>query len=336
MRSKKHLGILIILTLLASTAMISLPLKSAPQVEAVTFRVEPAITSGVPAGQNATVDVYIDAPAESAIIGWTVTVKVDPNVLEPRIHIPYPPPFGSDIWAYGGEKGYFLTDWCKLDAPNPTWLPGTDFDDGSFNIADGTITGVVEGLVSWTEVTPGEGASGTGKLATLYFTSKSETAYSPIEIIEAYYFTSLDNPSEIPDTQIPEIINGHYNEPPRIDMIGHSAWPARHNHVVGKVGWDMELFARIRNVGPVTTYGKVVFTIETATGDPITPSPETVPIELSPDDPAEKVSVVWTMSDYGRYYVTAKVYFDTDGNLATSDWQPSLDKPKTFTFNVKP
>jgi hypothetical protein len=279
--------------------------------------------------------VYVDAPAGSAIIGWTITVKVDPNVLQAWYHSPFPPPFGSDIWATGGDSGYFLYDWCGLDSPNPTWPSGTEFLKGALDKPTGTITGITEGLVGWRDVAPGDGASGTGKLATLYFTSLSETGYSTIEIVDALYYTSLDNPSEIPDQQVPEIVNGNYNEPPLINMIGHSAWPERKTHYVNKHGDDITLFARIRNDGPTTAYGKVVYTITSASG-PIIPPPETAPIELTPGDKAVIVNVTWALPGYDKYYVTARVYVDADGNLATLDWMLSLDKPKLFHFNVKP
>ncbi|NIP53670.1 MAG: hypothetical protein GWO26_17105, partial [Phycisphaerae bacterium] len=230
-----------------------------------------------------------------------------------------------------GVSGYFLYGWCVHNKyPNYT-----KFFEGDRYPAVGVINGTIETIVAWTGLEPGTGADGTGKLATFYFTSKSETAYSPIEITKAFYYTSLNSPD--PDKKEPDIIiNGYYNEPPIINMIGHSAWPEHHNHPTSKHGWDITLFARIRNDGPTTTYGKVVFETVDSAGFPVMSPPETDPIELVPGDPAVKVNVTWTIPGWDRYYMTARVYVDLDGNLATSDWTRGTDKPKTFTFNVKP
>jgi hypothetical protein len=313
-------------------AIMGIPLTySAPQATEVTFTVEPTVTSGVPVGQYFTVDVYIDAPAGSAIVGWTIDIKVDPDVLEPG------KPIGpKTVWATAGSSGYFLYDWCEVDKPNPTWVNGTNFHQGQRDVVAGTTSDTVEALVGWADpdlLPPGEGASGTGKLVSLNFKSKNETAYSLIEITVAYYYTSLNSPGS--DRQPAAAVSGHYNEPPAINMIGHSAWPEHHNHPVSKFGWDITLFTRIRNDGPITTYGKVVFAIVDSSGVPIIPSPETDPIELSPGDPAVVQTVTWTVPDYDRYYVTAMVYVDLDGSLLTPDWTRGADKPKLFTFNVK-
>ena len=190
---------------LASTAKLSVPATSSP---AVTFRVDPAITTGVPVGGLVAVNVSIEADPGAAIVGWTVDIKVDPNVLKPG--------YTSGDTEYvvkTGTTGYFLYDWCVATGwdPDPGKSP-TAYIPGIKDETAGTINWTVEGIKSWIELGVGVGADGTGTLVTFYFTSKSETAYSPIEITKAYYYTSLKSPDV--DKRVPDfIINGHYNEP---------------------------------------------------------------------------------------------------------------------------
>jgi len=170
----------------------------------VTFWVQPNITTGVAAGQKVTVDIYINASEGSAIVGWEVNIKVNPDVLMPgnrTLPLPW-------VWAESGKAGYFLYDWCKSGGRNYN----TTFEAGTRNVTAGTMTDVLEAVVGWRNFTQGTGASGMNKkLVRLYFTSKSATAYSPILITEAYYYTSLNAPAD--DQRVPNIINGHYNNP---------------------------------------------------------------------------------------------------------------------------
>jgi len=213
MRSKKHLGTLFILMLLASMATISLPSTSSQST--VTFRVEPNVTSGVAPGELVMVDVYIDSPVGSAIVGWAISIRVNPDVLKPGYD--FGPPYGV-YWAVSGMDGYFLYDWCMVTVGGkPRWPQGTKFEPGAIDVTAGKITGSIEGIVSWSDLERGVGASGTGKLVTLFFTSKSATGYSPIVIAEAYYYTSWNRPDL--DKRVPDvIIHGHYNTQPAHDV----------------------------------------------------------------------------------------------------------------------
>ena len=151
-------------------------------------------------------------------------MKVDPDVLEPGYEI-IP---GVEIWATGGSEDTFLYDWCIANEwdPDPP-SPPTQFVAGYKDETAGVINCTTEGIKLWTQLGKGVGANGTGKLATFYFTSLSQTEYSPIEIFEAYYYTSWQSPNL--DKHVPDvIINGHYNEPPEHDVaitdIGSSSY----------------------------------------------------------------------------------------------------------------
>jgi len=322
--------------------MISLPSTySAPPATGVTFRVEPTVTSGVPVDEQVTVDIYIDAETGSAIIGWRVDIKVDPDVLEPGFLI-FVDPHYKFVVATGGGAGYFLNDWCKPDTPNPVWPNGTKFQVGAEDALTGTINGTVESLVAWTDLPRGEGAAGSGKkLVTFYFTSKNQTALSPIEITTAYYYTSLNSPEL--DKRIPDVINGYYNEPPpgpptlRVDLVGHSAWPGHRHHDVSKFTRFVTLFGKIKNVGDAATYGQVRFTIEDAEGIPIDGA--TATSESLAVGQIDTIDTVWRVPgkgkkkvNYGKYYVTAEAWYQD----SVGDWQKSPDKPKTFSINVIP
>ena len=237
MRSKRDLGILLTLTLLASMATITLP--PTYSQSPVIFRVEPFVTVGVPAGGLVTVDIYIDAPEGSAIVGWTIDITVDPDVLEPGFWF-FPP--GIDVWVKSSASGYFLYDWATANDNT------TEFTAGARNVTAGTITRTIEGITGWMGLEPGTGASGTGKLATFYFTSKNETAYSPIRITTAYYYTSWNNPQ--PDKKEPGVLNGHYNEPETLDVAVTSV-SALPNATVGET---VLIDVDVENLGADTSF----------------------------------------------------------------------------------
>jgi hypothetical protein len=185
----------------ASMTTISIPATSSPTV---TFRVDPVITTGVPVDDVVAVNVYIDAPLNTSVIAWAIDIKVDPAVLKP----------GYNGWvAWTGTPGYFLYDWCDAnDWRYPGDTEPTLIFDPTKNETTGTITDHAETIKLWRDLEVGNGTDGTGPLATFYFTSKSETAYSLIEITKAYYYTSWKSPDV--DERVPDlVINGHYNVP---------------------------------------------------------------------------------------------------------------------------
>ena len=215
MRGKRYLWTLFILMFVASMTSISVPVTSSPTV---TFRVDPAITSGVTVDSEVAVNVSIEADPGAAIVGWAIDIKVDPAVLEPGYWVPPQFPFPG-YWKVvkTGEAGYSLYDWCDTNnwsMPDPTLLT-----DGSRNVTTGAITDYSEGIKNWTGLDVGVGVESTGNLVTFYFTSKSDTAWSSIQITKAYYYTSWASPGV--DERVPDlIINGHYNTPGKGSIAG--------------------------------------------------------------------------------------------------------------------
>jgi len=186
---------------LASMANISIPAIASPTV---TFKVDPEITTGVAVDGLVMVNVSIEADPGAAIIGWAIDIKVDPNVLTPGFYYD-----GEWYNCYAGGAEYFLYDWCAdhdWQMPTPT-----NIMEGSRNETTGIIDDTNEAIKLWKDLGVGNGTDGTGTLATFYFTSLNETAWSPIEITAAYYYTSWEDPA--PPHPADLIINGHYNVP---------------------------------------------------------------------------------------------------------------------------
>ncbi len=148
---------------------------------------------GVPQGQYVGVDVYVDASAltpELGMFGWGLYVTVDPAVLTPY------------DYTYGAAPGYFLYDWCVIHSPGSqpylVWYAGADYIECSEFIMP----------------KPPTGATGVGKLCTLYFTSNSQYAYSPITIVVYKDGELMSGYQNVTGSRHPIVaINGHYNQP---------------------------------------------------------------------------------------------------------------------------
>ncbi len=153
--------------------------------------------AGVPIGESFTVDIIIEVSnitdySLEGIVGWGMNLTVDPDVL-------------TISGVMGAASGYFLwefADWWF--EPYPIQL---------FNInATAGLGDVTEQIIP----TPigGAGDSWSGlKLVTLEFTSKSETKYSLIDLIDVEYMT--------PDGMwhpVNEVVDGYYNPPPAPDL----------------------------------------------------------------------------------------------------------------------
>jgi len=172
-----------------------------------TVRIYPAMPpqgyiSGVPLGESITVGIHIESPPEwgntsSGIIGWAFYVKVDPNVLEPVTvnHMPERSPnFSTDgfLHDFTGEYEYYGHQVLGV-------LYVVDKTEGEFK-------DIAEFVGGWGAL--GVGAGGDGELCELQFESKTQTAYTIIDIYEAYYWTA-DGRRELFDVAD----DGHYNEP---------------------------------------------------------------------------------------------------------------------------
>jgi parallel beta-helix repeat protein len=159
---------------------------------------------GIPPGSPLIVEVWIDSPPGAGIVGWALSLHWDPSVLDlgysfdPDGPGPLPPIY------YDIVEGPWLSDWC---AAYP-WPYGTSFLKGAIDKEAGTVTLPACMINSWLELPPGSGADGTGCLAYFYFTSLSETGYSPLYLFDCEYGTT----EGVFPVDVAEY--GHYNQPP--------------------------------------------------------------------------------------------------------------------------
>lgn len=121
----------------------------------------------------------------------------------------------------------------------------------------------------------------------------------------------------------------------KASLVKKSAWPQYHHFdMSAKAPNEINLlFAKVRNLGMMDVWVRVYFSIRGIDG---------VPISLTTDDylltVAEDVHdfyVGFDTAEYGagKYYVEAKVKYDTNGNGYIDTWSPKI---KTFSFTVVP
>ncbi len=152
---------------------------------------------GVPVGDSFTVDMIIEVSnitdfSDDGIVGWGLSLAVDPEVLD-------------IAGAMGAASGYFL--WEFADA----WLEPYPIQLFNINATAG-LADVTEQIIPSPLGGAGDPWSGL-KLVTLEFTSKSETAYSVIDLVNVEYMT--------PDGMwhpVDEVVDGYYNPPPAPDL----------------------------------------------------------------------------------------------------------------------
>lgn len=195
---KKKIVPAIVLTLLIGMFFASLEIEETSASQNVRIYVEmPAqgYIPGIPVGEILKVNINIESPSEwtdtaNGIAGWAFFVYVDPEVLEPLT-------FKSNM------SGYFLCDFAQTHGYSTNKYGvikelGIFWDLAEFIQGYGTL---------------GVGAGGDGTLCELWFRSKSETAYSPIDIFH-WVPSGLCSPVYwTPDGQshFDIVEDGHYN-----------------------------------------------------------------------------------------------------------------------------
>jgi hypothetical protein len=200
MRHKKSFSILLMLAIPLSIVIASVPVQAA---SSVTFYVKmpdgyfPGVAPGQLVGGPfpSAVEVWIDSPTGAGIVGWALTVKWDPAVIA----------IGYEL--YPGFV-FDLTEGTFLSAGG--WPEGTSFLKGDVNKEAGNVTFVSCMINKYEQLPAGSGADGAASLVILFFTSLSQTEYSPIDLfdIDCYYFTQT-TPQIYPD----DTLDGHYNQP---------------------------------------------------------------------------------------------------------------------------
>ena len=298
---------------LASMAKVSIPATSSP---AVTFKVDPLITTGAPVNSEVKINVSIVADPGAAVVAWAVDVKVDPDVLKPGYYVTFPVPHWKVVST--SKAGYFLYDWCVATGwdPDPGSSP-TMVKTGGRNETTGTITGYTESIKNWYEMPnqPGNGTDGTGTIATFHFTSLNETAWSPIEITAAYYFDSVEIPA--PKRTADVTINGHYNEPIHDVAVTDVSAPAEATQ-----GDIVTINADVANLGDPDETFNVKVSYDTTLV-------ETQPVTLTSGN-STTIPFSWNTTDVppDTYTITAEAILAGDVNLTNNE--------DTTTITVKP
>ncbi len=196
MKEKKYLLVFVVLLMFPSgLVMANVPIKAQEPYVKVYVDQPLGYIPGVPEGGHVVVDICIEISgilddSPEGIVGWALRVCVDPNVLE-------------FIRATSGMPGYLLYDYGDILPPG--YEPMLDI------IPPQPPSGCLDATEVLFPIPPGgAGEFWSGyKLITILYRSKSEIAYSLIDLRNVEYMT--------PDAvwhPVDEAIDGHYNLPP--------------------------------------------------------------------------------------------------------------------------
>ena len=185
------------ISILFSIAIVSVPVQASPEIR-FYVKMPNGWIAGVAPGELVTVEVWVDspiAPPADGIVGWALTVKWDPAVI-------------AIGWELAPGMTFDVVEGTFLSAGG--WPEGTSFLKGDINKEAGNVTFVSCMINKYEQLPAGSGADGAASLVILFFTSLSQTEYSPIDLfdIDCYYFTQT-TPQIYPD----DTLDGHYNQP---------------------------------------------------------------------------------------------------------------------------
>jgi len=229
MKHKKLLFLTMVLWILVALTFTNVPVQSYNPSTDVRIYVDMSPNGyvagkvpGPPPGGLVFVNLYIDSPAawditDQGIVQWAISCKVDPDVLMP-------------LGASGAGAGYFLYEFL-VRSYYIYYGFSTSLIPPIADPAAGTLEWATEGILGPSPIPVGSG--GSGKLVTLTFASKSETAYSPIDLfyevdVDAWYWQAWDTAAENP-IPVDVVFDGHYNLPPgghTMDAMGFFPPPA--------------------------------------------------------------------------------------------------------------
>jgi len=329
MTRKKHLWIPLTLMLLASIAMVNVPVKASSPVKIYVKPEPPTYIPGRGVGEVFDIELWIDSPAEwtntpDGIVGWSLYLEVDPAVLEP-------------MFVTAAQSGFWVYDFL-LNNGHWSYLPPNLLVD-YVNTTKGSFDDVSVQIAGWEEL--GVGAGGSGKIANFTFESLS-VAFTTVNITEAYYYTK--------DGQFAADVGiGLYETPPNYEanLVGRSAWK-EHAHFDRSKHGDTEvpdakgtpgyqtLFAKIKNIGDANVTVKAEFRVYKDAYDETwyTTENETEPgqiIVLTFDFAGKDGSPPWDIEDDGLWRIEAKcLYLDP-----LAGWQYGT-KVKTTKFACVP
>jgi len=211
---RKHLICILLILAIATLAATTMPAYSSDREDVQIYIWNPGTASNVypalayPAPTY--VEVWIDTPnawdnTPGGIVGYTVSVSVDPSVVEVLTALIWP---DTD---FDGVSNGFLGDFLSRWGHN--WLGySTSFLGGSIDKPSGTISGTAEAILGFS--TLGLGAGG-GPMPLFRYVIRTAsgvdpaTAYSPIALFDAFYTTvdGVKHPVDI-------VEDGHYGAEP--------------------------------------------------------------------------------------------------------------------------
>lgn len=188
------------LMLIIGITMTGIPVKAEPTTRVYVKMPPEGYILGAPVGSYVTVEIWIEGAVD--MVQWSLSVEVDPTVLEP---VGAKDGSGTVIYDYVDEI------W---------WAPGQVFVVGVVDKPGGKIIDVSHVINAWADLYPEgyTGFSGDRTLCLLRFKSLSETAYSPINLYDVLLFDGLYWETVTPHYFPPDIVeDGHYNQlPPAI------------------------------------------------------------------------------------------------------------------------
>jgi len=170
---KRYCLLILAFAILLGTTVASLPIQPVKAQDTVRFYVSPTIYPATSVGGYVDVEVWIDSPsagddAAIGIVGWALSVRVDPRAL--RVD------GGAKIPGSAGFLEAFLSRYNYARAGY-----STSFLVGETDPETGTTFDVSEYIMAYETLGKG-GGGGPTKLCVLYFTSRSDEIASPIDI----------------------------------------------------------------------------------------------------------------------------------------------------------
>ena len=187
---KRLLLVFLVASILSSLTTVSVPVHAGHTDEHVW--VEPAVKPGEAVGTVFNVSVWIENAWD--MVGWAMSVHVDPNVLE----------------VMGASEGPFIGDFVAAwNAEHPQDQISYDFYAyDELNKTTGYIIDTDCMIIGSGKIPVGEAANGTGMLCQYWFKSKNLTAYSLIDLFDVRVY---DHTQQL---YIENVWDGYYNEPP--------------------------------------------------------------------------------------------------------------------------
>lgn len=170
-------------------------------------------------------------------------------------------------------------------------------------------------------------ASGSGVLMTITFHVK-DAGCSALDIYDDVLVEKVGTDLvEIPH----DTADGSFCTTAEADLVKRSAWPAYHHFVISKHGENQTLYGKVKNLGPIDLYVKVMF--ETVRDDGDVKTVETDVVTLTPGTEMDLTATFGPLTslDAGRYHVSASCWYSHSGAYYAQG-----KKIKAFSFAVVP